>query len=368
MRTLSVVHTEASPGLGGQEKRILLEAVSFIERGHKVLLIGQPDGELRREARQLRVPFEPMRMRVSWDPVALIGLIRLIGKRRPDLIHTHSSKDSWLGGIAGRVLGVPVVRTRHVSIPVSSHWLNWVYRLPHRIMTTASLTRNLLVDSQGCAPDRVRVLPTGVDFRRFHEGVTGDGFRREMGLEPYTPAVGMMSQLRGSKGHREFLKAARLLRDEGCGARFFIGGGGEWRGAYEAEAGRLGLLDGTVTFIGYRTDVPEVMAGLDVLVIPSKHEAIPQVALQGMSMGLPIVGTNIGGIPEVLEPSGAGIIVTTHDPVALASGIRCLLEDPVAREKMGRSGREYARRWFSLDKMVVDTLVLYEEVISTCRS
>ncbi len=346
----------------------MLEAASFIERGHKVLLIGQPDGKLWREARQARVPFEPMRMRVSWDPVALIGLIRLIRKRRPDLIHTHSSKDSWLGGVAGRVLGVPVVRTRHVSIPVSSHWLNWVYRLPHRIITTAGLTRNLLVDYGGCAPDRVRVLPTGVDFRRFHEGVTGDGFRREMGLEPDTPVVGMMSPLRGSKGHYEFLKAARLLRDEGCGARFFIGGGGKRRGAYEAEAGRLGLLDGTVTFIGYRTDVPEVMAGLDVLVIPSKHEAIPQVALQGMSMGLPIVGTNVGGIPEVLEPSGAGVIVPPRDSVALASGIRRLLGDPVAREKMGRSGCEYVRRWFSLDKMVVDTLVLYEEVISTCGS
>ncbi len=369
MRALSVVHTEASRGWGGQEKRILLEATSLIERGHKVLLIGQPDGQLGSEAHEAGVPFVPIRMRASWDVWGLGALARRIRSYRPDLIHTHSSIDSWLGGVAGRMLGVPVVRTRHVTIPVSSHGLNWVYRLPQRVMTTAALTRNMLADSGACLPDRVRVLPTGVDFRRFHPRVTGDGFRKEMGLSADAHAVGMMAQLRGSKGHREFLAAARLLRDEGCAAKFFIGGSGESRGMYEAEAGRLRLLDGTVRFIGYRTDVPEVMAGLDVLVIAStRTEAIPQVALQGMSMACPIVGTALGGIPEVLEPSGAGVIVPLHDPVALAGGIRALLSDPALREEMGRSGREYVRERFSLEKMVDDTLVLYEEVLSPCGS
>lgn len=367
MSALSVVHTEASRGLGGQEKRILLEAASLIERGHEVLLVGQPDGRLRKEADEAGVPFEPMRMRASWDALALRGLAGLIRRRRPDLIHTHSSKDSWLGGVAGRMLGVPVVRTRHVSIPVSSQGLNWVYRLPRRIMTTADLTRSLLIDSKACAPGRVKVLPTGVDFRRFHENVSGEGFRREAGLEGDALAVGIMAQIRGSKGHEEFLAAARLLKDEGCEAKFFIGGSGEGRATYEAEAARLGLLDGAVSFIGYRTDVPEVMAGLDVLVIAStRTEGIPQVAIQGMAMGLPIVGTDVGGVPEALKPSGAGVVVPARDPSALADGVRRLLRDPAAREKMGRSGREYARKWFSLDKMVDDTLALYEEVLSTC--
>lgn len=367
MRALSVVHTEASRGWGGQEKRILLEAASLLERGHRVLLIGQPDGRLRSEAQLAGVPFLPTRMRASWDLWGLGALAKRIRQYRPDVIHTHSSIDSWLGGVAGRMLGVPVVRTRHVSIPVSAHGLNWVYRLPHRVMTTAALTRNMLADSGACLPERIRVLPTGVDFRRFHPGVAGDGFRREMGLGKGAHAVGMMAQLRGSKGHREFLAAARLLRDEGCAARFFIGGSGESRGIVEAEARRLGLLDGTLRFIGYRTDVPEVMAGLDVLVIAStRTEGIPQVALQGMSMGCPIVGTDLGGIPEVLAPSGAGVIVPIGDPAALAGGIRSLLGDPALRERMGRAGREYVRARFSLDKMVDDTLVLYQEAISPC--
>ena len=351
--------------MGGQEKRILLEATSLIERGHEVLLIGQPDGELKREANQAGVPFEPVRMSASWDLSALGELLKLIRKHRPDLMHTHSSRDSWLGGIAGRMLDVPVVRTRHVSIPVSSHGLNWVYRLPHRIMTTAEHIRDILVDARACAPERIKVLPTGVDFRRFHEDVSGEGFRAEMGLGKDTPAVGMMAQLRSYKGHEYLLAAARLLKDEGCGARFFLGGDGESRGAYEEEARRLALLDGTVTFMGWRADVPEIMAGLDVLVIASTGtEGVPQVALQAMAMGLPVVGTDIGGVTEALAPSGAGVIVPPQDPAALASGIRGLLRAPARREKMGRLGREYVRRWFSHDKMVDETLALYEEAIS----
>ncbi len=367
MAALSVVHTEASPGMGGQEKRILLEAGGLIERGHEVLLVGQPNGELAKEARAAGVPFEPMCMRSSCDLTALRRLLGLLRKRRPSLVHTHSSKDSWLGGVAGRMLGLPVVRTRHVSIPVSAHGLNWVYRFPHRIMTTAEFIRKILVDARACAPERVSVLPTGVDFRRFHEGVTGEGFRREMGLAADTPAVGIVAQLRGSKGHGDFLAAARALRDEGCKARFFIAGSGPRREEYEGEAKRLGLLNETVVFLGYRSDVPEIMAALDVLVMAStRTEGIPQVALQGMAMGLPVVGTDIGGIPEVLKPSGAGVVVPAHDPEALAGGIRALLDEPERREAMGRAGRAYVRARHSVEKMMDDTLTLYEEVIATC--
>ncbi len=101
-------------GLGGQEKRILLEAVSLQERGHRVLVVGQPDSLLKTETGRAGVPFREVRMRTSWDPLALLHLVAVIREFGPDLIHTHSSKDSWLAGIVGRTAGIPVVRTRHV--------------------------------------------------------------------------------------------------------------------------------------------------------------------------------------------------------------------------------------------------------------
>jgi len=353
--------------LGGQEKRILLEAVFLRERGHQVLLIGQPDSELEKEAGRAGMPFRAVRMRTSWDPLALTQIARVIRETRPDLIHTHSSKDSWLAGLAGRALGVPVVRTRHVSIPVSGHGLNWAYRLPHRVMTTAERIRQMLIETRACDPSRVRVLPTGVDLSRFHERVPRGIFRAEVGLGDDTPAVGIIAQLRKSKGHEHFLEAARLLRDEGSPARFFVVGEGQWRDIYREEARRLELLDGTVIFLGYRDDIPQVMAGLDLLVIASiRTEGIPQVALQAMAMGLPVVGTDVGGVPEVLLPSGAGVVVPVEDSRALASAVGELISDPARRSRMGAGGRAFVRERYSLDRMLDETLLLYEEVLSAC--
>lgn len=366
-RALRVIHTEASRGLGGQEKRILLEAISLRERGHSVLLVGQPASLLRREAERAGVPFRPVRMRAVCDPAALWGLLRVFREERPDIVHTHSSKDSWLAGLAGRLLGLTVVRTRHVSIPVSGHSLNWAYRLPHLIMTTAERIRKMLVEGGLCEQSRVKVLPTGVDLSRFREGIPPRLFRDEMGLPGGVPAVGIVAQLRKSKGHEHFLQAARLLRDQGSNARFFVVGDGHWRDIFREAARRLDLLDGKVSFLGYREDIPEVMAGLDLLVIAStRTEGVPQVALQAMAMGLPIVGTDVGGVPEALLPSGAGVVVPAGDPPALAAAIRELLADPVRRARMGEAGRVYVRERHSLERMLEETVHAYEEVLASC--
>ncbi|MDA1000647.1 MAG: glycosyltransferase family 4 protein [bacterium] len=365
MRALNILHTEASPGLGGQEKRILLEAVVLEKRGHRVHIAGQPHGLIRKEAEEAGLSFHPIRMRTSWDPAALFRLICLIRKIRPHLIHTHSSKDSWLAGVAGRLMGVPVVRTRHVSIPVSGNALNWVYLLPKRIFTTADLIRRMLIEQKVCKGDRVSVLPTGVDLSAFHDGVSGEGFRAEFGLSGETPAVGIIAQLRKSKGHDHFLAAARILRDRGVSARFFVVGDGHWRDIFREEAERLGLLGGTVRFLGYRTDIPQIMAGLDLLVIAStRTEGIPQVALQAMAMRLPVVGTDIGGVPEAILPGGAGVVVPPGDPEALAAAIEEMLADPERRRRMGESGKKYVTENHSLTRMIEETERLYNEVLA----
>ncbi len=369
MKPLNILHTEASPGWGGQEKRILLEAESLIKRGHRVSVVGQPEGLLAKEAARAGVPFRGIPMRASWDPVAFARLVFIFRDIRPDVIHTHSSKDSWLAGLAGRALGVPVVRTRHVSIPVSGHQFNWAYRLPRRVLTTADLTRRLLVEGGLCDSSRVRVLPTGVDPDSFNENVSGAAFRAEFGLPEGVPAVALIANLRKSKGVEHFLAAARILKEGGSEARFFVVGEGHWRDIFREEAGRLGLADGTLTFTGYRSDVPEIMAALDLLVIAStRTEGIPQVAFQAMSMGVAIVGTDIGGVPEAILPSGAGTLVPPADPYALAGAIGELLGDAGRRAQMGAGGKAYVSERHTLGHMLDATEKIYHEVLSACAS
>jgi glycosyltransferase involved in cell wall biosynthesis len=369
VRSRKILHTESSLGWGGQEKRILLEAVSLQEKGHQVLVVGQPDSLIKAEAEKAGVPFRAVRMRTSWDPLALAHILSIIRDFQPDVIHTHSSKDSWLAGLAGRLMKTVVVRTRHVSIPASGHGFNWVYRFPHQTLTTAERISQILVEKGLVDPERVCVLPTGVDLSRFNGKASGNSFREEFGVPEGVPTVGLIANLRKSKGIEHFLAAARILKDEGSSARFFVVGEGHWREIFRDEAGQLGLLDGTVSFTGYREDVPEVMAALDLLVIAStRTEGIPQVALQAMSMGVPVVGTDIGGVPEAILPANSGLVVPPGDPSAMAKAAGELLNNPSRRTQMGDAGKRYVKAHHSLNKMLEDTERIYEKVLATCAN
>ena len=159
----TVLHTEASPGLGGQEVRTLNESRWTAERGWRVLLACQPDGRLAGRARQAGIETMLVRMRGAFDPRALTALVRLIRRERVSLVHTHSSIDAWLAGMAGRICRVPVVRTRHVSIAIR-RGPNPVYRwLADRVITSGEAIRRMVLDA-GVPPERVIAIPAGVNL------------------------------------------------------------------------------------------------------------------------------------------------------------------------------------------------------------
>src|SRR5574337_221876 len=292
-----ILHTESSLGLGGQEIRIMTEARGLLARGWDALIACQPESRLLVEARAASLPVVPVRMRNPLDIRALVALRRLMGACGVALVHTHSSIDSWVATLAAKTRGLPVVRSRHVSIPIPRRRA-LIYRFADRIITSGEAIREV-VGAAGVRAERIVSIPAGVDTSRFHPGVSGHAVRKDLGLTG--PVAGVVAMSRGSKGHRFFLEAAREVLQALPQARFLIVGDGIGYADFRRRVEEMGL-GGVVTMTGFRTDVPEVMAALDVLVLPSiRSEATSQVIPQALAVGTPVVATATGGIPEIIR-------------------------------------------------------------------
>ena len=307
------------------------------------------------------MPVVPIRMRNAADARAFARVRRLLRKSGAALVHTHSSVDSWLGGLAARSLGLPVVRSRHVTIPIRSPL---VYRLAHRVVASGDRAAQLVRDA-GVPAERVVAITAGVDLDRFHPDVSGKAVRAELGLSG--PLVGLVANLRGSKGHRFFLEAAQEVLREAPATRFLVVGGGVGFDDIRCRIDGLGL-SGQVRMLGFRRDIPEVMAALDVLALPSvKSEATSQVILQALAVGTPVVATTVGGSPEVIRDGLTGRLVPPADGSALARAILELLRDPVRARAMARAGQSEIRASQSMDAVMVRTTSVYRDLLRGSR-
>src|SRR6059036_1185941 len=355
-----ILHTESSHGHGGQEIRTLAETRWLIDHGWRALIVCQPDSPLLAEARASSIPVEAVRMGSATDIRAIVRLRRLMRERGVSLVHTHSSVDSWLGGVAAKSLGRPVVRSRHVSIPIRRRRA-LVYRLADRIITSGEGVRAIVIGA-GIAPERVVSISAGVDSERFHPGVSGKPVRDELGLGD-APVVGLVANVRGSKGHNIFLEAAGAVLASKPDARFLIVGDGVGFDEVCRRVREKGL-DPSVRLTGFRRDIPEVMAALDVLVLPSiRSEAIPQVIPQALAVGTPVVASTVGGSPELIRDGENGRLVPPGDARALADAILEILRDPARARAMACAGQATVRERYTIDATMARTAGVYRGLL-----
>ncbi len=358
----AVLHTESSPGWGGQEVRNLTEARWLQDLGWRVLLACRPGSGILARAQQAGVPAFALSMRAAWDLSAVLRLVAVIRRERVDIVHTHSSVDAWLGGMAGRLAGIPVVRSRHVSISIRRR-LNPVYTLlVDRVVTSGEAIRRLVI-AGGVPPAKVVPIPAGVDLAEFSRRDTGDRVRREFGLT--RPVIGSIAMFRGSKGHDLLLEAFQHLRGEFPEARLLLVGDGIRRQWVESLARERGLT-GAVTFTGFREDVPDLLGAMDCFVLAStRTEGVPQSLLQAMAAGVPVVASAVGGIPEVIEDGATGLLVPPGDPDALAAGIGAVLKDSESARRRSAAARTLVAEKFSRVRVMERLVALYRELLAS---
>ena len=364
---MNILVAESSTTVGGQEHAVLLHAERLLKRGHRLRLILEPQSPIHRMALERRLPVEPVGMERWRYPLAISRFRQLLRRERPAILHVNSSRDSWIGGLAARLVWPrpKVIRTRHISAPLNnSAATQLLYRrlLDMVIVTGGERTRRDLIERDGMAPERVAAFPIGLDVEHFSPAKPERDLRAELGVPRSHLLVGLISYLRDYKGHYYFIDAAAQVLKQRQDVTFLIVGEGPEEPVIRAQIARLGL-NREVLLLGFRDDLLNVFRSLDVFAIPTiEGDTIPQVLMQALAVGLPVVSTTTGSIPDVLRDRESGFIVPPRDADALATRIGDLLNDSALRAQMGERGRATVVESYSIDRMLDELERVYERV------
>ncbi|MBB5017056.1 glycosyltransferase involved in cell wall biosynthesis [Chitinivorax tropicus] len=361
-KPLTILHTEASCGWGGQEIRILTEMAGMNARGHRTMLICPAESNIYREAQERGLDAHALPIGKKRLP-GLLALRAWLQQQHVDVINTHSSTDSWLAALACKTLrrAPPIVRTRHISAPINNKGsTRWLYQEATQfIVTTGERLRETLIRENRYDPERILSVTTGIDSQRF---VPGDKqmARQVLGLGQ-GPIIGIVATMRGWKGHSFLLEAFAKLQNPQ--AQLVMVGHGPQYDNLRALAESLGI-SGQVLMPGNQQDVVPWLQALDCFVLPSwANEGVPQAMLQAMFVGLPIITTDVGSITEAISHGNNGLIVPTKDSTALLQAITQLLQTPALAMEMGRQARATALERFDFVRMIDKMEHVFERVV-----
>jgi glycosyltransferase involved in cell wall biosynthesis len=381
MRPLSILHLASNRWWTGTAEPVLALAQGLLERRQQVVL-GVPAGsQVEDLARKAGIPLlEGLRLNPRFHPWSWLqdvgALSTFLRRTRIDVLHTHLSHDHWLALSAVSLLNprrrcVPIqVRTVHTLRRPQALGIRWQLQhgATHLIAVNMAMYHDL-VHTLGISPPRVTAIAGAVDHQRFHPALSGARIRREFGLGPSVPLVGIVARLAASRGHLALLEAFAQVHTAIPAARLLIVGKGEFRPQLEQRAGELGLGE-AVIFTGYREDdLLDVLAALDVFVLLAPgSEGSCRAALEAMAVGKPVIAARVGALQDIVLDGETGLLIEPHAHSALAHAISRLLRAPEQAYQMGLRGRQRIERVFSPQRRVEEVLRLYYQLQAAERS
>jgi glycosyltransferase involved in cell wall biosynthesis len=369
MRKLHILHTIETSGPGGAEN-VLLSLVKGLNRDHfQSLVVLNGKGWLEERLREAGVEVICVEWKHWWDLKLPRALAEIIREREIDLVHSHLPDQNFYSCLAGRMTGCPVVVTYHG--PVELHdanrlrgWLKLrtVKSTAARVVVVCDFVREML-SKIGFAERQLHRIYNGIAIERFRSAVRGT-LRLELKLPAGAMLVGMVGNVRGPKGQEHFIRAARRIADKESAAHFVISGDlhPTLTPPLRLLVNELGLQE-KVHFLGFRSDVPHVLADLDVFVLPSTSEGFPLVVLEAMAASRAVVATRCGGAEETVVDGKTGLLVPVGDDEAIAEAVMKLLHDPQLRAQLASAGHRECTRSYSVSTMIESYESLYRECI-----
>jgi glycosyltransferase involved in cell wall biosynthesis len=360
---LAIGQVNSESGFSGGEVQMFLMMEGLRRRGHRPVVFCQPGSRPAAAARERGFEIAAVRMRNDLDLGAAFGLARAFRRARLDLVHLHTGRANWLGGLAARLARLPAVTTRRMDRRVRPGLrTDLVYRrLTRRAVAISPAVADCL-RAGGVPASRVELIYEAVDPERVRPRAGRAATRAALGVAESDLVLLCLAALIRRKGIDALLEALAVLARGGRRPTLWLAGEGEERAALEAEARRLGLGE-RAHFLGRRDDTGDLLAACDVFVLPSRREGLGVAALEAMAAGRAVVCSAVGGLADSVVDGRTGLHVQPEDVEGLAAALAQLLDDGDLRARLGRSGPARIAERFSAEPMVEAHERLYREVI-----
>ena len=362
-RPLTIVQVATNlESWGGLEIHLLNLAEQLRARGHRVIVAGRPGKFVLSRAQALGLETFEATVKRQSDRTDFGRLRGFFRREKVDVIHAHNQEDALVPAAAARLAGVPAsFLTWHFPFPFRSRAKGrLILALLHkRLIAISSSVQDMHIEN-GVTPGRMEVIHHGTDVEAFRT-LTADvpALRAALGLAPEDLAVGIVGRVAPEKGHYVLFEALRLLADRHPRLRAVVVGDGPDMPALRRDLAAMGVAK-RVVLTGFRDDVNNVIAALDIVAVPSTWpEPCSAAVQQGMALSKPVVGSRTGGTPEMILEGETGLLVPPSDAAALADALGRLAASPDLRQGMGEAGRARVEAHFSLRRMTDAVEALY---------
>lgn len=354
--------------VGGAEEMVLNLVRHLPARFEPAVVCINQAGPIGEEIRATGVPFHVLGLTPGLaHPFDVVRLRDALYELNPQIVHTFLLTASLYGRFAAMLARVPIVIGSEVNIyerkrPLHAMAERWLMRGTDAVVTSAEAVRDFYVRQVGADRSKVDVIYNAVDWAQLQTTTSRDDMRASCGIPANVPLAGIIARLTEQKAHRilfEAIARTPALSD----LHVMVVGDGELRDSLRRRAEALGLQS-RVRFVGARRDLGNVLAAIDVFVMPSLWEGLPLSLVLAMGAGLPVVTTAVAGIPEVVRHGENGLLVNPGDIDGLGAALARVFGDEAERARLGQAAKAFVRPRFGVDGYVNQVVSLYDRLLA----
>ncbi|OGS45983.1 MAG: hypothetical protein A2539_06625 [Elusimicrobia bacterium RIFOXYD2_FULL_34_15] len=358
MKQLKILHIDFEKTWRGGQQQLFWLVEGLSKKGHNNYVVCRTDSELHKKLQDNSYDFFSLKMLFELDPFAIFRTKKIIEEVKPDIIHLHSAHAHTIGVIASKLSRhkSKLILSRRVEFGINNRWK---YENVDKIVAISKRVKEILVKS-GISENKISVVYSGVDLKRF-EKISNEYLNAEFNIKKEQIVIGTVGSLDRCKNHKNFIQAASIIKNSIPNSIFFIVGEGVLKKELIAYTEKLGLSD-SIVFTGFRNDIPQILSIFSIFILSSDSEGLCTSLIDAMASGLPIVATNVGGVPELIEDNTNGLQVSPDNPVQIVDAVMKIVNDKNLKMRFSQLNKIKSRE-FSKENMIDSTERIYSEII-----